>query len=141
MLALAGAQEGLWDWNLETGFVAYSARWKEMLGYGGDEIEPHVRAWERLLHPDDLPRANHVYDTVAHGGQSYEGEFRLRHKQGHYVHVLSRGFPVRREPGGPVVRIVGTHFDLTERRHEHRPHHDDVAGLQRRGNGAVPRHR
>jgi len=117
MLALAGAQEGLWDWNLETGFVAYSARWKEMLGYGGDEIEPHVRAWERLLHPDDLPRANHVYDTVAHGGQSYEGEFRLRHKQGHYVHVLSRGFPVRREPGGPVVRIVGTHFDLTERRH------------------------
>ena len=43
-------------------------------------------------------------------------EFRLRHKDGHYVHVLSRGFPVRREPGGPVVRIVGTHFDLTERK-------------------------
>jgi PAS domain S-box-containing protein len=117
MLALAGAQEGLWDWNLETGFVAYSARWKEMLGYSGDEIEPHVRAWERLLHSDDLPRANHVYETVARGGQSYEGEFRLRHKNGHYVHVLSRGFPVRREPGGPVIRIVGTHFDLTELRH------------------------
>jgi signal transduction histidine kinase len=46
----------------------------------------------------------------------YEGEFRLRHKNGHYTPVLSRGFPVRREPGGPVVRIVGTHFDLTERR-------------------------
>jgi signal transduction histidine kinase len=46
----------------------------------------------------------------------YEGEFRLRHKAGHYTPVLSRGFPVRREPGGPVVRIVGTHFDLTERR-------------------------
>ena len=117
MLALAGAQEGVWDWNLETGFVAYSARWKEMLGYSGDEIEPHVRAWERLLHPDDLPRANQVYETVARGGQSYEGEFRLRHQAGHYVHVLSRGFPVRREPGGPVVRIVGTHFDLTELRH------------------------
>jgi PAS domain S-box-containing protein len=116
MLALAGAQEGLWDWNLETGFVAYSARWKEMLGYSGDEIEPHVRAWERLLHPDDLSRADQVYETVVHGGQNYEGEFRLRHKDGHYVHVLSRGFPVRLEPGGPIVRIVGTHFDLTERR-------------------------
>ena len=46
----------------------------------------------------------------------YEGEFRLRHKEGHYTPVLSRGFPVRREPGGPVVRIVGTHFDLTERK-------------------------
>src|SRR5262249_10627970 len=88
MLALAGAQEGLWDWNLETGFVAYSARWKEMLGYSGDEIEPHVRAWERLLHPDDLSRADQVYETVVHGGQNYEGEFRLRHKNGHFVHVL-----------------------------------------------------
>jgi len=46
----------------------------------------------------------------------YDLEFRLRHKKGHYVHVLSRGFPVRREPGGPIVRIVGTHFDLTERK-------------------------
>ena len=46
----------------------------------------------------------------------YRAEFRLRHKDGHYIHVLSRGFPVRREPGGPVVRIVGTHFDITERK-------------------------
>ena len=61
-------------------------------------------------------RAQEVNDSVARGAQSYEGEFRLRHKEGHYVQVLSRGFPVRREPGGPVTRIVGTHFDLTERR-------------------------
>jgi signal transduction histidine kinase len=50
------------------------------------------------------------------GAPTYEGEFRLRHKDGRYVHVLSRGYPVRHEPGGPVVRIVGTHFDLTERK-------------------------
>ena len=43
-LAFAGAQEGVWDWNLETGAVVYSARWKEMLGYADDEIEPHVSA-------------------------------------------------------------------------------------------------
>jgi PAS domain S-box-containing protein len=115
-LALAGAQEGVWDWNLVTGDVVYSRRWKQMLGYADDEIEPHVRAWERLLHPEDRTRAQEVNDSVARGAQSYEGEFRLRHKEGHYVQVLSRGFPVRREPGGPVTRIVGTHFDLTERR-------------------------
>ena len=57
-LAFAGAQEGVWDWNLETGAVVYSPRWKQMLGYADDEIEPHVSAWERLLHPDDL-RARH----------------------------------------------------------------------------------
>jgi PAS domain S-box-containing protein len=121
-LAFAGAQEGVWDWNLETGAVVYSPRWKEMLGYADDEIEPHVSAWERLLHPDDWPRARDLNDRVAGGAQTYEGEFRLRHKDGHYVHVLSRGFPVRREQGGPVVRIVGTHFDLTERRQAEAEH-------------------
>ena len=118
-LAFAGAQEGVWDWNLETGAVVYSPRWKQMLGYDAEhehEIEPHVSAWERLLHRDDRLRASEVNESVRRGAQTYEGEFRLRHREGHYIHVLSRGFPVRREPGGPVVRIVGTHFDLTERK-------------------------
>ena len=115
-LAFAGAQEGVWDWNLETGAVVYSPRWKEMLGYADDEIEPHVSAWERLLHPEDMPQATQLNERVAQRGGIYEGEFRLLHKDGHYVHVLSRGYPVRRDPNGPVVRIVGTHFDLTERR-------------------------
>lgn len=115
-LAFAGAQEGVFDWNLETGAVVYSARWKEMLGYADDEIEPHVSAWERVLHPDDRDRARALDLDLTRGVQTYEGEFRLRHKDGHYVHVLSRGLPVRREPGGPVVRIVGTHLDLSERK-------------------------
>ncbi len=114
-LAFAGAQEGVWDWNLETGAVVYSARWREMLGYAEHEIDPHVSAWERLLHPEDMSRAQQVNEGVVRGERTYEGEFRLLHKAGHYVHVLSRGYPVRRDPGGPVVRIVGTHFDLTER--------------------------
>jgi len=115
-LAFAGAQEGVYDWNLETGAVVYSSHWKRMLGYNEDEIEPHVSAFERLIHPDDLERATRVNVDTDNDGRPYELEFRLRHKDGHYVHVLSRGFPVRREPGGPVVRIVGTHFDLTERK-------------------------
>ena len=115
-LAFAGAQEGIWDWDLESGAVVYSSRWKQMLGYGDDEIEPHVSAWERLVHPDDRHAADEAHDGVTRGQSTYQAEFRLRHKDGHYVHVLSRGFPVRREASGPVVRIVGTHFDLTQRR-------------------------
>lgn len=115
-LAFEGAQQGIWDWNLETGAVVYSSRWKQMLGYSGDEIEPHISAWERLVHPDDRAAADRAHETVTRGQPTYEAEFRIRHKEGHYIHVLSRGFAVRRDPGGPVVRIVGTHFDLTERR-------------------------
>jgi len=115
-LAFAGAQEGVWDWNLETGAVVYSQHWVKMLGYREDEIEPHVSAWERLLHPDDRAAVRDVVDGVIRGERDYTIEFRLQHKAGHYVHVLSRGFPVRREPDGFVMRIVGTHFDLTERK-------------------------
>src|SRR5687768_2668060 len=79
-LAFAGAQEGVWDWNLETGAVFYSPRWKQMLGYSDEEIEPHVSAWERLLHPDDTVHAREVNESVARGGRTYEVEFRLRHK-------------------------------------------------------------
>ena len=56
-LALQATQEGVWDWNLQTDAVFYSPRWKQMLGYTEREIEPHVRAWRRLLHPDDKARA------------------------------------------------------------------------------------
>jgi PAS domain S-box-containing protein len=116
-LALAGALEGVWDWDLETNAVAYSPRWKQMLGFADDEIESHVSAWERLVHPEDRARADRAHDSVAYGDRAtYEAEFRLRHKDGHYVHVLSRGYPVRRQSDGRVVRIVGTHLDLTERK-------------------------
>jgi PAS domain S-box-containing protein len=114
-LAFAGAQEGVWDWNLETGAVVYSSHWRKMLGYGEDEVEPHVSVWERLLHPDDRAAVREVVDGVLRGERDYTIEFRLRHKDGHYVHVLSRGFPVRRQDGY-VGRIVGTHFDLSERK-------------------------
>src|SRR5438045_378842 len=73
-LAFAGAQEGVWYWNLETGAVVYSSRWKEMLGYGDEDVEPHVRAWERLLHPDDRPRADELHDELSRGRRTYEGE-------------------------------------------------------------------
>jgi PAS domain S-box-containing protein len=116
-LAVAGGLEGVWDWNLETNAVVYSPRWKSMLGYSDEEIEPNVSAWERLVHPDDRSRADRAHDSVSLGERAtYEAEFRLRHKDGHYVPVLSRGFPVRREAGGPVIRIVGTHLDLTEQK-------------------------
>ena len=95
-LAVAGAQEGVWDWNLETGAVVYSLRWKQMLGYSDAEIEPNVSAWERLVHPDDRPHADEANEAVARGERMYKAEFRLRHKDGYYIHVLARGFPVRR---------------------------------------------
>jgi PAS domain S-box-containing protein len=115
-LALRASHEGVWDWNLETDAVWYSSRWKEMLGYAESEIEPHSSILRNLLHPDDRAPFDDALDAVLRGEREYEMEFRLRHKDGRYVDILSCGFPIRREPAGPIVRIVGTHFDLTERK-------------------------
>ncbi|MCC6127501.1 MAG: PAS domain-containing protein [Pirellulales bacterium] len=115
-LAFQATQDGIWDWNLETNSAFYSSRWKQMLGYVENEIAPHVDAWKRLIHPQDKERVRRLIESVMRGKQEYEIEFRLQHKDGHYMDILSRGFPIRREASGPVVRIVGTHFDLTERK-------------------------
>jgi PAS domain S-box-containing protein len=116
-LAMLGANDGLWDWDLRTGEVYYSPRWKGMLGYANDEIEPAFSAWERLVHPDDKLAAMEEIEAFLSGAlDRFEIEFRMRHKDGHYVAVLSRAFGVRESPLGPVVRIVGTHVDITERR-------------------------
>ena len=102
-LAFAGAQEGVWDWNLETGAVVYSPQWKQMLGYDDGRIEPHVSAWERLLHPDDVERAREVNDSVTTARRpNYEGEFRLRHKNG-----ALRARALARLPGAPRARRAG----------------------------------
>jgi len=114
--AFQATQDGIWDWNIETDEVFYSARWKAMLGYQESEVEQHVGEWKRLLHPDDLPQAIQVVEAVLRGETEYVMEFRMLHKDGHYVDILSRGFPIRRRPDGPITRIVGTHFDLTERK-------------------------
>jgi PAS domain S-box-containing protein len=115
-LALRASHEGVWDWNVETGAVWYSSRHMEMLGYTDSEVEPRASAFEDLLHPDDRVRFHDTVEAVLRGEREHEIEFRMHHKDGHYVDILSRGFPVRRKPNGPIVRIVGTHFDLTERK-------------------------
>ncbi|MFM8331401.1 MAG: PAS domain S-box protein [Candidatus Methylumidiphilus sp.] len=118
-LALQGGNDGLWDWNLETGEVYYSPRWKAMLGYAEDELEGTLDTWARLVHPQDKdPTLRHVADHVEGRTPRYEIEFRMRHKYGHWVDVLSRGTLARDATGQPRTpkRLVGTHIDITERK-------------------------
>ena len=55
-LAIAGTNDGIWDWNLETNAVYFSDRWKDMLGYAPDEIDNDYKEWESRIHPDDIQR-------------------------------------------------------------------------------------
>ncbi len=142
-LAMRGANDGLWDWNVRTNEVYYSPRWKEMLGYTGDEIEPAFSAWERLVHPDDKPPAMKGVEAFLSGDlDKFEIEFRMRHKDGHYVDILSRAFGLREVPGEPIVRLVGTHIDITQRKRaeeEIRRQNEYLAALHETTLGVVSR--
>ncbi len=115
-LALAGANDGLWDWNLATDEVFYSPRWQMMLGYGPDELKGNVETWKSLLHPEDRDRVmKQVSDFMQQRQSKFEIEYRLRHKDGSYRTILSRVSLHVRIRNAPFD-LVGTHQDLTDRK-------------------------
>jgi diguanylate cyclase (GGDEF)-like protein/PAS domain S-box-containing protein len=123
-LALQGSTDAPWDWDLVTGELYYSARWWDMLGYVPETQTADAEAWVRLTHPEDRIRVVALLDELLPGPrQAYSMEFRLRHHDGHYVPVLSRGF-ILRDASGKAVRLSGTNTDLTERKQVERRIHD-----------------
>ncbi|MEN8303153.1 MAG: EAL domain-containing protein [Campylobacterota bacterium] len=115
-LALLGSQAGIWDWNTVTNEVYFSPRWKEMIGYRDDELENEFSSWESRVYHDDL-KAIYVglEENMEGKTDRYEGVHRLRHKDGHWVWILSRGKALFDEDG-KAVRMSGTHIDISQQK-------------------------
>jgi len=115
-LALEGTNDAWWEWDLTTNQLFYSPKWWRMLGYVPDEIHSDAMLWQQWMHPEDLEHTLYMFNTaLMNNMDTYEVEFKLLHKDGHYVPVLSRGYILRDENRKPV-RIYGTNMDLTERK-------------------------
>jgi len=114
-LAISGANDGIWDWNIETNSVYFSDRWKLMIGYQPEEIQNEYFEWESRIHIQDLDRVreairNHLEEVT----EIYQVEYRIRCKDGGYRWVLARGNAVRNKSGKPN-RFVGSNSDIHER--------------------------
>ena len=115
--ALEGAGDGVWDYDVRSGTVFYSKRWKEMLGYGEHELADHLSSFERLAHPDDLPRTMRtLQENIDKGNKSFVSEHRMRCKDGRWKWISSRGMVVEWDAQGHATRIIGTHNDISARR-------------------------
>lgn len=116
-LALETAVDGLWDWNIPTGELYVAPQNLRMLGYGPEVSMSRIEQWRALYHPDE---SRTVLDRLQEhlGGKTavYENVRRLRHADGSYRWVQSRGRVVQRGPAGEPVRMVGTNVDLTASR-------------------------
>ena len=115
-LAVAGANDGLWDWDLATDEVYFSPRWKEILGYRDDEIANRLDEWRERVHPDDLARVLARIDAHQHAASAHlEIELRMRRKDGSWCWILSRALCVR-DAGGRAVRMAGSYTDIDARK-------------------------
>ncbi|MEO6395389.1 MAG: PAS domain S-box protein [Devosia sp.] len=117
--ALESARQGVWDHNLQIEDMYCSPTWRTMRGYALDEVldESH-EPWVARLHPDDRERI--VAEAVLqHAGDPGHDtiEYRERHKDGHYIWLLSRGGPVEWDENGKPTRAVGTDTDITRLKH------------------------
>ncbi len=115
-LAIRGANDGVWDWDLRTDEMYFSPRWKEMIGYRDDELESRMEVWEERIHPQDLEHVRGAIQSCIYGEvERFTQEHRIRHKNGDYRWILICGACERDDLGKPVL-LAGSYTDITEKK-------------------------
>lgn len=116
--AIEGTGAGLWDWDMVKDHVFFSKRWKSMLGYEDHEIKNDFSGWKSLWHPDDAPRIEKAINDYLEGRtKTYLIEHRLRHKDGSWHWISTRG-DIEKDASGKPIRWTGTNIDITEQKQQ-----------------------
>lgn len=119
-LAVQGANDGIWDWDLRTNTICYSRRWQKMLGLEHTSISVSPEEWLTRIHDDDrinfkVKLHQHLNSHGFNSGSNFQCEYRILHSDGHYRWMLTRGMALWDKSGFPY-RIAGSQTDITERK-------------------------
>ena len=112
--ALDGIDDGIWDWDIDKDEIYFSPRWESMLGFKENEISNIDGDWFDLMHPDDLEDTHKkLHLSREKYGVPYHNIYRMRHKDGHWVWILSRAQTIF-DGIGKATRMVGFHTDISK---------------------------
>ncbi|MEI7725289.1 MAG: PAS domain S-box protein, partial [Bacteroidota bacterium] len=109
---------GTWEWNIPTGETVYNEQYAQMVGYTLGELSPtSIKTWETMTHPNDLMHSYKLLEQYFAGELSYYNcEYRMKHKDGHWVWIHDRGQVVTHSDDGKPVMMFGTHTDISDRK-------------------------
>jgi PAS domain S-box-containing protein len=115
-LAMQATSDGLMDWDLKTGEIYFSPRWKDIIGYADDELPNELASWERNTKREDIDKAQSLMENnIEKGIPNFEIEIQMKHKLGYYVDILARA-TIFFNDNGEAYRVVGAHTDISERK-------------------------
>jgi len=136
-LAMRGAKDGLWDWDLRTNQIYFSPRCQAMQGYAEEGVVQSPEAWLAQVHPDDVDDLRRAIQRHLDGASDhFVCEYRMRHRDGEYQWRLSRGLATQQVDDEPS-RMVGSTTDISQQKAIeeqllHDAFHDPLTGLANR---------
>ncbi|MDX2240548.1 MAG: PAS domain-containing protein [Leptolyngbyaceae cyanobacterium bins.302] len=114
-LAATAIDSLIYDWDIESDYMIRTEGLMKVLGYSPDEAEPNNCWWRNQIHPSDLAHLPEGPSPTSATGDRYNLEYRVRHKQGHFVTVQDSGLILYRDDGTPK-RVVGHVIDISDRK-------------------------
>lgn len=129
---IEGTNIGTWEWNIQTGETIFNERWAEIIGYTLDELQPiDVNTWVKLINPDDFIKSQEkLIECFEKRSNFYENEYRILHKNGHWVWVYDRGKIFTWTDEGKPLLMFGTHEDISEKKNAEKQIIDSLTKLQ-----------
>ncbi|HCY01039.1 MAG TPA: hypothetical protein DG754_12940, partial [Bacteroidales bacterium] len=128
---IQATNDGVWDWDINTGSMFFSDNYYTMLGYNPEDFDATYQGWLNLLHPNDREYTLMLVEKYLKGvSADLNTEYRLKAKDGSWRWIHVRGKVVEYDENMKPLRVVGTHIDITERKQLQDELRDSVHFLQ-----------